>query len=296
MGKQSQSELIFSEALILTGSDLLTAYSQTALSASNWIEFLVKQLLAYLLLQVLMFLFPFLRVFIMKLCLPFRWVHVYLHIHEAQTVYQEVQTKYEEEDDPDSLLDTSYLRTSLISGLDRSDERSLLILSFNRFDNAKRVALAPSKYAFVLLLEYLILAPLTFVFTDAFTTDVGALLHLYFFLGIFGVMMPSMSDYYYIFQALFINFHPEKKWVFVSIIVYIVVTIDLVLRKFDPIFALFIGALFFLAYLVGLFVMAYLAMGGRLRAPKIFYVPDLPTKERYEDKTKFSLEDLDVEV
>ena len=32
------------------------------------------------------YLFPFLRALIMKLCLPFRWVHVYLHIHEAQTV------------------------------------------------------------------------------------------------------------------------------------------------------------------------------------------------------------------
>ncbi len=284
----------FIDLFLLTASDLLTSYSLTALSASNWFEFLFKQLLAYILLQLLMFLFPFLRSIIMKLCFPFRWVHVYLHIHEAQTVYDEVQTKYDEDDDPDSLLDTSYLRTSLISGLDRPDERSLMILSFNRFDNAKRVALAPSKYAFVLLLAYLLLAPLTFVYTSAFSTNAGALLHLYFFLGIFGVMMPSMNDYYFIFHSLFINFHPAKKWVFFSILVYIIVTIDLVLRNVDPIFALFISSLFFIAYLIGLFVVAYFAMGGRLRSPKIFYVPDLPDNERYKGRVNFSLEDLDI--
>jgi len=245
--------------------EIISAYSDLFLDAKNLIEFFVKQLSAYILIQVVMYLFPVVRSFINKICFPFRWVHVYLHTDEAKRVYEEVKAKYEEDDDPDELLDTSYIRSSLISGLDRSDERSTLILSSNRYENARRIALAPGRFSLILLLAYIVVAPFMY-FTNTMTTSYGALIHLYFFVGIFCVMSPSGNDYYYIFHSMFVNFRIKRHWIYISVFVYIIVTIDLVWRGGDFFISIFVATLFFVAYLIGLFITAWLGLGGRIRS------------------------------
>lgn len=279
--------------------EIISAYSDLFLDAENLIEFFVKQLSTYILLQVVMFIFPLVRSFINKICFPFRWVHVYLHMDAAKTVFEEVKAKYEDDDDPDDLLDTSYVRSSLISGLDRPDERSILIYSFNRYDNAKRIALAPGRFSLILIFAYIIVAPLMFL-TNTITTSYGSLIHLYFFVGIFCVMSPSGNDYYYIFHSMFVNFQIKRHWIYISVFIYMIVTIDLVWRYGDFFIAIFVATLFFVAYLIGLFITAWFGLGGQIRSSKVFYVPDdYKITQQDEEiakrvKFNFSVEDLDI--
>lgn len=277
--------------------ELINTYSDLFLDAKNLFEFFVKQLSTYILLQVVMFIFPFVRSFINKICFPFRWVHVYLHTDAAKTVFEEIKAKYEEDDDPDDLLDTSYIRSSLVTGLDRPDERSSIILASNRYDHARRIALAPGRFSLILMFAYIIVAPLMFL-TNSITTSYGALIHLYFFVGIFCVMSPSGNDYYYIFHSMFVNFQIKRHWIYVSVFVYMIVTIDLVWRFGDFFIAIFIATLFFVAYLVGLFVTAWFGLGGRIRSSILYYVPDDPElvrKDKYvAGKVSFSLEEYDI--
>ncbi len=105
----------------------------------------------------------------------------------------------------DRLMDNYALRSSLVSGFGRwNGERSMLILSFNRLDRARSVALAPNRMGMVLMIGYFIVSPLAF-FSQALFTYAGVLIHLYFFIGIFGVLMPEINDYYFILNTLLLN-------------------------------------------------------------------------------------------
>jgi hypothetical protein len=86
------------DLLFLGFMEFLNWYTNEALSASDIIEFFAKQFLFYLLLQIVMYLIPLIRKVLNILCLPFRWVHVYLHIYAAKEVLKEIEKKKEEEE------------------------------------------------------------------------------------------------------------------------------------------------------------------------------------------------------
>ncbi len=271
-------------------------YSNEALSGSNFLEFLAKQLFYYIILQMVLYILPFLRKILNLLCLPFRWVHVYLHIYAAKQIMEEIQ-ETKELNETDEVLDIGNLRSSLISGLDTADENPGLLMAFNRVEYAKRVALAPNRFGLVMLIGYFIVMPLAFASGQILSTQLGAIIHFYLFLGIFGVMMPSMNDWYFIFHALMINLNIHPIWIYNSILVYIVFTFDHIWRFQDFFMAVLIGTIWFLIYLVGLFIVSFLAQGGRLRNPKIFWVPIKNPKELLTNKADIeflSLEDLDL--
>jgi hypothetical protein len=87
-------------------------------------------------------------------------------------------------------------------------------------------------------------------------------------------------------------------WIYTSIIVYIVVIFDSIWRFRDFSLSILIATILFLIYLIGLFITAFLAQGGKIQTPKIFYVPMKRTKELLpQDTTKIeflALEDLDL--
>ncbi|MFX0050560.1 MAG: hypothetical protein ACFE8U_04640 [Candidatus Hermodarchaeota archaeon] len=274
--------------------EFLNWYTNDVLNASDLLEFFLKQFLFYLFLQIIMYLIPFIRKVLNIVCLPFRWTHVYLHIYAAKEVLKEIETKKEEEE-YDEIVDKASLRSSLISGIDTPDENPGLLMAFNRLEYAKKVALAPNRLAFIMLIGYLIVTPFAFVDGILFSTQ-GAFIHFYLFLGIFGVMMPSLNDWYFIFHALIINLDIRPKYFYNSILVYIVFVFDYIWRTKNFFVAIFASTIWFLFYLTGLFVVGYIAQKGELRNPKIYWVPVKYSKERFFSKSEvefLSLEDLD---
>ncbi|MFX0181892.1 MAG: hypothetical protein ACFE95_02320 [Candidatus Hodarchaeota archaeon] len=283
------------DLLFLGFMEFLNWYTNETLKASDIIEFFTKQFLFYLLLQIVMYLIPFIRKVLNVLCLPFRWVHVYLHVYAAKEVLKEIEKKKEEEE-YEELIDKVSLRSSLISGIDTPDENPGLLMAFNRLEYAKKVALAPNRLAFIMLFGYLVVTPFAFADGILFSTQ-GAFIHLYLFLGIFGVMMPSMNDWYFIFHALIINLNIRPIYFYNSILVYVVFVFDLIWRTNNFFLSIFLSTIWFLIYLTGLFVVGYIAQKRKLGNPKIYWVPVKYAKKLFSNKSEvefLSLEDLDT--
>ena len=110
--------------------NFLTWYAEE-LSGPDILIILSHQVSYYIILQLLLILFPFIKRLLHYLFFPFRWIHVYFHITAAKQIIDELEKK-KDQDDLDPFLDSGNLRASLISGLDTPDENPGLLLSFNR--------------------------------------------------------------------------------------------------------------------------------------------------------------------
>lgn len=269
------------DLIALGALDFADWYVQAVLGEADFILFVFKQIFMYLLIQIILSLFPFLKRILNALCFPFRWNHVYLHIYSAKEISRELDEKGKKKEEEDSLLDNKSIRASLATGLDRSDENAVFVISFNRVEYAKRVALAPRNFALVMLLGYCVVTPLRFInppaplsiVTNYMMNPVGALMHFYFFVGIIGVMMPSLNDWHFVFHTLLLNLDIRPIYLYNSIVVYTVFTLDFFWRTMDFLLSILWGMLMFLLYLVGLFIVAFIAQGGTIRNPDIFFVP-----------------------
>lgn len=288
--------------LIFIGFDqFIKWYSNVVLGEFKIVDFLVKELIIYLITQILLYLFPVLRKLMNIIYLPFRWIHVYLHVYSAKIILNEIKELKEngDLDDYDPLLDSGTLRSSLISGLDVPDENPGLLMAFNRSEYARKVAFAPRIFGLIMLLAFLIITPLAFTEGQFLSSTYGAYIHFYLCLGIFGVMMPSLNDFYFVLHSFMISsLNLRPIWIYTSVIVYLVVIFDSIWRFHDFTISIFLATILFLLYLFGLFVTAFLAQGGKIRNPKIFYVPIKNTKELIQTDTSdiqfLALEDLDV--
>lgn len=265
--------------IIITGfMGFIGWYSEEALSAPDLLTFLAKQLTMYILLQAVLYVIPFLKKIVNLLCFPFRFLHVTLHISKGKEVARELEEKYEEEEELDPLLDRYTLRSSLTTGLDRDDENPVLLASANRINYAKKVGLAPSRVGLVMFAGYLVLAPIAWI-NDAFTSTGGALIHFYFFLGIFGTMMPSLNDWLYVIHTIILNLEIRPIYYYNSMLVHVVFTFDTFWRTHDSFIAIFTGTVWFLIYLGGLFGVALYAQRKRRQQSKIYIVPFKSPKE-----------------
>jgi hypothetical protein len=288
------------ELAIIGINQFFNWYSNEILGKFNFIDFLVKEFTLYLIVQIVLYIFPVLRKLLNIVYFPFRWIHVYLHVYAAKQILDEIQTLKEndeiEEKDP---LDSAIIRSSLISGLDVPDENPGLLMSFNRSDYARKVAFAPRIFGIIMLLGFIIITPLAFTEGQFFSSSYGAYIHFYLCLGIFSVMLPSLNDFYFVMHSFMISsLNIRPIWIYTSIIVYIVTIFDSIWRFRDFNLSILLATILFLIYLVGLFITAFLAQGGKIQTPKIFYVPMKRTKELLpQDTTKIeflALEDLDL--
>ncbi|MFX0016907.1 MAG: hypothetical protein ACFFB2_19585 [Promethearchaeota archaeon] len=230
----------------------------------------------YFLLQLVMHFLPFIKSLINALWFPFRFLHVYLHVYSAKELVQILdQKKNEEEDDYDDIHDQYILRSSFATGLSRNDENSMLITSFNRIGYAQKVAMAPNRFGWVLLIGYLVISPLALVtpLTQVLTTVAGAAIHFYFFMGIFGVMMPTLNDWLFILNTIILNLNIRPIYIFNAVIVLIVFTLDTFWRTTDFFIAILVGTVAFILYLWGLFAIALFALRGKIQRSDIFFIP-----------------------
>jgi len=286
-------ELIDLIAIALT--DFLHWYSTEAIQG-NFLEFFIKQFTYYILLQIVLYFIPFLKRVLVIFFLPFRWIHVYLHVYTAKEILKEIQDR-KDQGINDPLLDNGNLRASLISGVDVPDENPGLLMSFSRFEYAKRVAFAPNKLAFSMLLGYFLVTPLVLADSSLISSQIGALIHLYLFVGIFGVLMPSVNDWYFMVHALMINMQVRPIWFYNSILVYLIFTFDTILRTRNFFLSIFMGTFWFVVYVVGLFIVGYIAKGGKIKNPIILWLPvekNAPTTGQKVGVEFLSLEDIDL--
>ncbi|WP_455141170.1 hypothetical protein [Candidatus Hodarchaeum mangrovi] len=281
--------------LILEGFlDFLVWYAGE-LSGPDIILIVSHQVSYYIILQLILILFPFIKRLLNYLFFPFRWIHVYFHITAAKEILNELEKKKEQED-LDPLLDSANLRASLISGLDIPDENPGLLLSLNRLEHAKRVVFAPSRFALIAFIAYLLVSPIL-LSNQIVSTQLGALIHLYFFIGIFSVLMPSINDYYFLFHTLLLEMNIPSKYFYMSIIVYIIVIFDTVWRTTDFFLSVLIGTIFFIAYLIGLFIIGYLGQIRKGKNSAIYWLPLKSLRELISKESEIdflSIEDLDL--
>ncbi|MFX0084094.1 MAG: hypothetical protein ACFFAU_00335 [Candidatus Hodarchaeota archaeon] len=288
--------------LIVLGFDqFIKWYANEVLGEFKIIDFFVKELIIYIITQLLLYLFPVLRKLMNIIYLPFRWIHVYLHVYSARLILNEIKELKDnrELEDYDPSLDSCTLRSSLISGVDVPDENPGLLMAFNRSDYARRVAFAPRIFGLIMLVTFLIITPLAFTEGQILSSTYGAYIHFYLCLGIFGVMMPSLNDFYFVLHSFMISsLNVRPIWIYISVIVYLVVIFDSIWRFHDFSFSIFLATISFLIYLIGLFITAFLAQGGKIRNSKIFYVPIKNVKELIQtdptDIQFLALEDLDI--
>ncbi|MHA1214385.1 MAG: hypothetical protein ACTSPG_03770 [Candidatus Hodarchaeales archaeon] len=265
------------------------------LNGPDFFVVFTRQITYYIMLQLITAFFPFIKRILNMLFFPFRWIHVYFHVMAAKEILKELDEK-KETDDYDKLLDSGNLRASLISGLDISDENPGLLMSFNRLEYAKRVALAPSRFASIIFIAYLLVSPVL-LSNQILSIQLGAIIHLYFFIGIFAVLMPSLNDYYFVFHSLLISMNIPKKYFYVSIVIYLVFIFDTLWRTKDFFISIASGTITFILYLMGLFLVGYIAQGSKIKETKFYWVPIKSPKNSLLKKTDvefLSLEDLDL--
>ena len=272
-------------------------YAYEVFNPRDLILFFFKQLIMYFLMQVVLHILPFLRRIVNLVWFPFRFLHVYLHIFTAKEIAQELDRKKEEKEDFDNLWDRYLLRSSFVTGLGRYNENAMMIASFNQIGNARRVALAPSRFGWVMLVGYLVISPLALVtpLAKVLTTTVGAAIHFYFFVGIFGVMMPTLNDWLFVLNTIILNLNIRPIYLFNAILVHVICTFDAFWRTQDFLIAILVGTVMFVVYLVGLFGVALLALRGKLRHPKVFFVPFKSPKELRASALDIEFHHLDEE-
>ncbi|MHA2100702.1 MAG: hypothetical protein ACW99A_18690 [Candidatus Kariarchaeaceae archaeon] len=275
----------------LSFTDFLLWYSAD-ITTGSFFEFFLKQIANYFLLQGIFYLIPFLKRVIVVFFLPFRWIHVHLHMYSVKTIFNEIDVcNYQKSEK--FLLENDNPRVSLITGVDITDKYPGLLMSFSKFGYARRVAFAPNKLAFSMVLGYFIATPFLLTESSIFSPLVGAIFHLYLFIGIFGILMPSINDWYFLIQSLTMNTRLRPIWYYNSLLVYLIFTFDTLIRTHNFFLSILNGTIWFVLYIVGLFIIGYLAKENIISKFKILCmsVGEYFSKSKQKIRVGVSLKD-----
>ncbi|MHA2164788.1 MAG: hypothetical protein ACXAAT_02890, partial [Candidatus Hodarchaeales archaeon] len=202
----------------------------------------------------------------------FRWIHLHLHMTTAKGIFNETNG-WNKQENHKELLGKNKTGASLITGVDITDKYPGLLMSFSKFDFARRVAFAPNKLAFSMVIGYFIVTPFLLTESSIFSPLIGAIFHLYLFVGIFGILMPSFNDWYFMIQTLTMNTQLKPIWYYNSLLVYLIFTFDALIRTQNFFLSILIGTIWFGLYIVGLFVIGYLAKENIISKLIILWLP-----------------------
>jgi hypothetical protein len=242
------------------GFEFSKLYTIFTFNMGSIINFLITHLVGYILLQTVLYIIPFFKRILDILFFPFRWVHVYYHIFNAKQLVKEIYFDYDTKK-LESILGDKDLCANLIDGVDIEDKNLKYLITFHRTKYARQVVYSLTKLALLLFLGYLAVTPIILANPSGISSQTRALIHFYFFIGIFGVLMPSFNDWYSAFHPLINTLELHPKWINLSIIVYIVFTLDFLWRTHNFILAIYWGTAWFIIFILGLFITASLAHG-----------------------------------
>ncbi|MFX1532905.1 MAG: hypothetical protein ACFFDI_01575 [Promethearchaeota archaeon] len=173
-------------------TELLNWYAQTFMIIISP-EMLLLQLellvIIYLILQVLGFLFPVVKRLTNTFFLPFRILHVWLHLDAAKKL--DLQNLDSEE---------SLVITRFFTSVNSEDRASLGIKAPKNTRDAYRIATAPTKGAIMLIVMSFLLSPLLLMFGV-----MGFFIHLYVLLGSLTTLWADVKDYLFVYQTAVLN-------------------------------------------------------------------------------------------
>ncbi|MFX0172800.1 MAG: hypothetical protein ACFE9L_12860 [Candidatus Hodarchaeota archaeon] len=199
--------MIIEDMVTSWGSKLLEWYLNTFMRIIS-LEMLLIQLellvVIYLVAQVLGFIFPFLKRLMIAVFIPFRFLHMWLHLQAAQKIGL-LQQRTE-----DSLINAKFL-TSMTG----DDRISLGIKTPKTTREAYRIATAPTKGAIVLIGLSFLLSPLFLLFGI-----IGLFIHLYILLGSLTTLWGDGKDYLFVYQTALLNSDLPPRYVAWIVIVF----------------------------------------------------------------------------
>ncbi|MFX1537024.1 MAG: hypothetical protein ACFFDI_22640 [Promethearchaeota archaeon] len=156
-------------------------------------EMLLMQLellvVIYLILQVLSFLFPVVKRLITTIFLPFRLLHIWLHLEAAKKL--DLYNPKSEE---------TLVMTRFFTGVTGDDRVSLGIKAPKNTKDAYRIATAPTKGAVILIALSFVISPILLMFGL-----VGFFIHLYVLFGSLTTLWSDGKDYLFVYQIALVN-------------------------------------------------------------------------------------------
>lgn len=229
-------------------------------------------------------------------CFPFTALHAYAHIQTAKELQSDIAqtrgtiiSRLDDQTKQRNIFVRTYYRVSF--GGWRPESTSIFI-GCNTIKDTMAVAMAPLRAGVVVFLFYMfVISPLA-----SLMGLVGLLLHMYFSVAIFGVLMPNSADYKSIYLAMMEAGLIPKWTIYYSLAVFAFAGGNvLLLTEGDGLSALIMALLFSMVYLICLFTTIRLLVGDKeLEYPLRTLVPqkaqDLFT---VEDVGSFLTEDLE---
>ncbi|MFX0092596.1 MAG: hypothetical protein ACFFBD_12605 [Candidatus Hodarchaeota archaeon] len=190
----------------------------------------------YLVLQVLGLLFPMVNRLMAAAFLPFRLLHVWLHLRAAQKL--DLLT-------PDS--DEQLVINRFLTGTTGDDRAALGIKAPKSTRDAYRIATAPTKGAVIVILLSFIVSPILLLFGP-----IGFFIHLYVLLGSLTTLWADARDYLFAYQVALLNADLSPRYLGWTVPVFGVAVIGTLVSTGDILRALLTGIGFTAFYLLGL--------------------------------------------
>ncbi|MFX1250621.1 MAG: hypothetical protein ACFFCZ_03320 [Promethearchaeota archaeon] len=233
----------FEELVLDWGMNLLNWYLKTFMVFISF-EMLLLQLelliIVYLVLQALGFLFPGIGRLVTAIFLPFRILHVWLHLDAANKL--DLQTSDSEE---------SLIITRFFTSINTDDRTSLGIKAPKYTQDAYRIATAPTKGAIVLIILSFLLSPVLVIFGI-----IGLVIHLYILLGSLTTLSADIKDYLFVYQIALVNSDLSPRYLAWAIPLFAVTVLSTFLMANDVIKSLLTGISIVILYLLLLLMLA----------------------------------------
>ncbi len=213
-------------------------YQRTVLEGfTRYPTLLLSMILTYVFIQFFCVIIPHLRHVLNTLALPFRYMHVWLHVDAAK--------KVDERNKKEQAVNDMWAQW-------RGKDSSHISLQNYSTRDAWKIASAPLKGALALLLFIILSSPIL-----AKMGLLGVLIHIYLIFSCFGVALPSLSDYSFLYHGTTVqpaSFSPVYVlWVYFIFAISGYITLS---RTGSPVSAIRDGILFSGLYLISLFLLA----------------------------------------
>ncbi|MFX1254352.1 MAG: hypothetical protein ACFFCZ_22260 [Promethearchaeota archaeon] len=216
---------------------LLEWYAQTFMVLISP-EMLLMQLelliIIYLVLQVLSFLFPVVKRLITTIFLPFRLLHVWLHLEAAKKL-----DLYSSEPEETLVL------TRFFTSVTGDDRVSLGIKAPKNTKDAYRIATAPTKGALILIALSFVISPILLIFGL-----LGFFIHLYILFGALTTLWSDGKDYLFVYQIALTNADLSPRYLAWVVPVFVVSFMSTLATTYDLFRGFLAGVGFTIFYLL----------------------------------------------
>ncbi|MFX0095084.1 MAG: hypothetical protein ACFFBD_25340 [Candidatus Hodarchaeota archaeon] len=190
----------------------------------------------YLVLHVLGLLFPLIKRIITVTFLPFRVLHIWLHLQIAHKL------NLQNPDEDEGLMINRFITSTT------GDDQTLLgIKAPKNTRDAYRIATAPTKGALVLIILSFVLSPILMMIGT-----IGFLIHLYILLGSLTTLWSDPKDYLFVYQLALMNVDLSPRYLGWAVPIFSISVISTLIVTSDILEALLTGVGFTVFYLVGL--------------------------------------------